>query len=107
MRDITISNIQIGASYKPMVIAEMSGNHNGSLERALDIVDMAAKAGAQALKIQTYTADTMTIPKIRGFSILMTKILFGMESRFTTYIKPLSPLGNGTKPFLTAPKATV
>ena len=66
MRDITISNIQIGASYKPMIIAEMSGNHNGSLERALDIVDMAAKAGAQALKIQTYTADTMTIPENKG-----------------------------------------
>ncbi len=51
----------VGPGHRPFIIAEMSGNHNQSLERALLIVDAAAKAGAQALKIQTYTADTMTL----------------------------------------------
>ncbi|MDO8464119.1 MAG: pseudaminic acid synthase [Gallionella sp.] len=51
----------IGRNHPPFVIAEMSGNHNQSLERALEIVEAAAKAGAHALKIQTYTPDTMTL----------------------------------------------
>lgn len=56
-----IANRLIGRNHPPFIIAEMSGNHNQSLERALKIVEAAAKTGAHALKIQTYTPDTMTL----------------------------------------------
>jgi len=56
-----IANRKIGQDAPPFIIAEMSGNHNQSLDRALEIVDAAGRAGAHALKIQTYTADTMTL----------------------------------------------
>ena len=56
-----IAQRKIGRGEPPFIIAEMSGNHNQSLERALEIVDAAAKSGVSALKIQTYTPDTMTI----------------------------------------------
>ena len=56
-----IENKIIGADYPPFIIAEMSGNHNQSLDRALQIVKAAAETGAHALKLQTYTADTITL----------------------------------------------
>lgn len=61
-----IANHTIGAGHRPFIIAELSANHNGSLDRALELVDVAAEAGAQAVKLQTYTADTMTIDKEDG-----------------------------------------
>lgn len=61
MKDIQIENITIGVGHKPFVIAEMSGNHNQSIDRAMAIIDAAAEAGAHAVKLQTYTPDTMTI----------------------------------------------
>jgi pseudaminic acid synthase len=64
--DFKIGKFTIGANHKPFIIAEMSGNHNGDIERALKLVKAAADAGAHALKLQTYTADTITINHTGG-----------------------------------------
>lgn len=61
LKELSYGYRGIGKELPPLIVAEMSGNHNQSLERALDIVRAAAQTGAHALKIQTYTADTMTL----------------------------------------------
>lgn len=61
MTEITIAGRPIGNQYEPYVIAEMSANHNGNIDTAFRIIEEAKKAGADALKIQTYTPDTITL----------------------------------------------
>jgi pseudaminic acid synthase len=56
-----VGQIKIDSSNEPVIVAEMSGNHNRSLERAIQLVDSVSKTGAQILKLQTYTADTITL----------------------------------------------
>lgn len=82
----------VGGTAAPFVIAEMSGNHNGSLKRAFEIVDAAAKAGAHAVKLQTYTADTMTIDcEGEGFVIDDPKSLWHGQSLHGLYSKAHTP----------------
>lgn len=92
MKTITIANCKIGQEHSPFIIAEMSGNHNQSLERALQIVEAAAKAGVHALKIQTYTADTITLNlKEREFLISDPKSLWQGQSLYELYQKAYTP----------------
>lgn len=77
MTSFAIADRPIGPEHRPYLIAEMSGNHNQSLERALEIVDAAAASGADAIKLQTYTADTMTLDiDAPGFTIEDPKSLW-------------------------------
>ncbi|MGG0662693.1 pseudaminic acid synthase [Viridibacillus arvi] len=92
MKDIKILNKSIGFSNKPFIIAEMSGNHNQSLERALEIVEAAARAGADALKIQTYTADTLTLNlDTPDFVISDPESLWGNRSLYDLYNEAYTP----------------
>lgn len=89
---ITIADRLIGRDHPPFVIAEMSGNHNQSLERALEIVEAAAKTGAHALKIQTYTPDTMTLDlDEREFHISDPKSLWAGTSLYKLYGEAYTP----------------
>ena len=89
---IQIGRYHLGLSYKPFIIAEMSGNHNQSLERALEIVEAAAKTGAHALKIQTYTPDTMTLDlDEREFHISDPKSLWAGTSLYKLYGEAYTP----------------
>ena len=89
---IRIAERLVGRDQVPFIIAEMSGNHNRSLERALEIVEAAAKTGAHALKIQTYTPDTMTIDlNEREFHISDSKSLWAGASLYELYGKAYTP----------------
>ncbi|MBU0620448.1 MAG: pseudaminic acid synthase [Gammaproteobacteria bacterium] len=87
-----IGNREIGRQNVPFIIAEMSGNHNQSLDRALGIVEAAANAGVHALKIQTYTPDTMTIDMDeREFHIGDPNSLWSGTSLYKLYAEAYTP----------------
>lgn len=91
-REIRIAQKIVGPKRQPFIIAEMSGNHNHSLKRALAIVDAAARAGVQAVKIQTYTAETMTLnSRKRGFVINDRKSLWHGKSLYQLYQQAATP----------------
>lgn len=89
---IKIAGRAIGQHAAPFIIAEMSGNHNQSLSRALEIVDAAAKSGAHALKLQTYTAETITLNvKENEFYISDKTSLWNGYSLFELYERACTP----------------
>lgn len=87
-----IAGRPIGSASRPYLIAEMSGNHNQSLSRALEIVDAAARAGADAIKLQTYTAETMTLNvQAAGFVIEDPNSLWAGRQLFDLYKEAHTP----------------
>ena len=89
---IQIGDKNIGVNHKPFVIAEMSGNHNQSLERALEITEAAAATGVQMLKLQTYTADTLTLDVSEGEFIIEDKnSLWKGKSLYELYQEAYTP----------------
>ena len=87
-----IGEHQIGPDHRPFVVAEMSGNHNGDLDRALAIVDAIAESGAQAVKLQTYRADTITIDvDAPPFRISDGHELWGGQNLFALYDRAHTP----------------
>lgn len=92
IKDPVAPSYEIGQNNAPFVIAEVSCNHNGALERAFEIIEAAAKAGAHAVKFQTYTADTMTLDINEGeFAISDEKSLWKGYNLYKLYEEAYTP----------------
>lgn len=92
MASITIGHHQIGPDHPPFIIAEMSGNHGQSIEKAKALIDAAANAGAHALKLQTYTPDTITLDVHEGeFFIADPNSLWQGNSLYNLYQEAMTP----------------
>lgn len=87
-----VEDFIIGTNNKPFIIAEMSGNHNQSIEKALKIIEVAAQCGAHAIKLQTYTADTLTINHRGGlFDIIDPNSLWANRNLYELYQEAFTP----------------
>lgn len=90
--DITIGKHTIGPDHRPFIIAEVSGNHDGSLDKALELVRSAADAGAQAVKLQTYQPDTITIESdAADFRLSDSHALWGGRTLWDLYQEAHTP----------------
>lgn len=88
---IKIGNFFIGPEYSPFIIAEMSGNHNQSIDKAFEIVDAAANAGAHAIKLQTYTPDTITVKGAMKIGSEDSLSLWSGEELYDLYKQAYTP----------------
>ncbi|MDU4959266.1 MAG: pseudaminic acid synthase [Sporomusaceae bacterium] len=92
MTEVKIGSFSVGSKHQPLIVAEMSGNHNHSMERALAMVDAAAAAGVQAVKLQTYTADTMTLDRHDGaFKVEDPQSLWSGRTLYDLYSEAYTP----------------
>ncbi|MFA6389989.1 MAG: N-acetylneuraminate synthase family protein, partial [Patescibacteria group bacterium] len=81
----------IGPGQRVFIIAEMSGNHNQSIDRAYEIIDAAAEAGVDAIKLQTYTADTITINCDNEYFRIKESELWSGQTLYELYQKAYTP----------------
>jgi N-acetylneuraminate synthase len=92
MHEINIGGRSVGAGFPPFIIAELSGNHNQQLALAMDMVEAAAKAGAHAIKLQTFTADSMTLDVDNEHFVIQEKdSLWQGQSLHALYQKAATP----------------
>lgn len=87
---VSINGRKIGPDHPPYIVAELSGNHQGSIEQALELIDAAAATGAEAIKIQTYRADTITL-KHDGPEFLLKKGLWANRTLYDLYEEAYTP----------------
>jgi pseudaminic acid synthase len=86
-----IGNIEIGSKANVFIIAELSANHNGSLETALETIRAAKRAGANAIKLQTYTADTMTIDSDKEDFVINSGTIWDGQNLYKLYQEAYTP----------------
>ena len=90
---LEIANIKIGLKYPPLIIAEMSGNHNQTLDRAFKIVEAAARSGAHTFKMRTYNSDTITLDVNEGEFFIGDEAAFGKGNLSMNFI--INPIHHG------------